>query len=207
MTKTTVVSLLAISLLATTGIGFAAFTTSSTNTYQFSAGKTGYSWSSVTFYATNSSGTWGNSIGAAVDGGVGGTPLTLSVSNLAPGDTFILYATLTNTGSVAESIVEAGPVTVNDPSSCGAFFYQDTLSAPSTSTFAIGGHTYTFPNTNALSGVLLAPGHSVTIYFAMGLLSTAGNACQGTSAYAIDSITATAPPLPGSGPAVTMSVS
>ncbi len=87
------------------------------------------------------------------------TPETLSVraTNLAPGETCAIYATLYNPGQAPESVSES--VTISSPRSCTLFDYADDL--PSSPLLTLnGGATFAFRAT-------------------VGLAASAGDACEG----------------------------
>jgi hypothetical protein len=130
MTKTMVVSLFALSLLALTGIGYAAFTSSIIMNGSGNAGTLSIVWgNSVSTAAYDES---GNAISYATCtySGAGTTTLTLSANNLGPGDYCIFRTTITNTGTIpgTMTITNWGGITGYDP--CQAAypnmcFYQD----------------------------------------------------------------------------------
>ena len=98
MTKTTIMSLFALSLLALSGIGYAAFTYSITVTGSASAGTL-----AIGFTTPANSGTSTPSgDGSCSFSGTGGST-TLTVTNMVPGDTCTAQITIQNTGTVPTS--------------------------------------------------------------------------------------------------------
>ena len=136
MTKTTVVSLFAISLLALTGVGFAAFTSS---IYVY--GTAGAGTLAVQFNNPATPGTSTPS-GAGTCGfsGTGGST-SFTASNLAPGDICTATITVYNTGSLpttSETTSLSAPVNVCNGANC--FYVSDSLGLQSwTATNGFGG--------------------------------------------------------------------
>jgi hypothetical protein len=98
MTKTTVVSLFAITLLALTGIGYAAFTSTATANINASAGTLNlyFSYGTVTTYT---------SVAGTCTAYASGGQLYVSYTNAAPGDTCSFYGTIANAGSLPATSV------------------------------------------------------------------------------------------------------
>lgn len=97
-TKTTLVSLLAISLLAFAGLGYSAFTSSINATGSATAGTLVLGFATP---ATGGTNTPTGSGGCAFSGT--GSSTTLSVTNMAPGDSCTATITVTNSGSLPSS--------------------------------------------------------------------------------------------------------
>jgi len=98
MTKTTIVSLFAISLLALTGVGFAAFTSQITVTGTASAGTL-----AIEFNVPTTPGTSTPSGDGSCSYSGTGASTTLTVTNMVPGDTCTAYITIQNVGTVPTS--------------------------------------------------------------------------------------------------------
>lgn len=124
ITKTTVVALFALSLLAFTGIGYAAFTTTTSINVTATAGTVGpLDWSAGAAAPSTSYG-----VCTVGGGGGGGAPMTITMSALAPGDSCTVTATLTNTGNIPASLSDA-LTSCNDYGSglCSYLGYTDNL--------------------------------------------------------------------------------
>jgi len=101
MTKTTVVSLFALSLLALTGIGYATFTSAVTINGTASAGNL-----NLQFYSFTN-GVSSSGYGSCDWSANTGTTVTLTVSNLAPGDSCTAYSNIYDTGSLPTTSMSA----------------------------------------------------------------------------------------------------
>jgi len=125
MTKTTVVSLFAISLLALTGIGYAAFTYSITVTGTASAGTL-----AIEFNVPANPGVSTPSGDGACSFSGTGTSTTLTVTNMVPGDTCTAQITIQNIGTVPTSTettaISGGPY-CNSPGQLNCFAVTDSL--------------------------------------------------------------------------------
>ena len=164
MTKTTVVSLFALSLLALTGVGYAAFTSSITVNGTASAGTL-----SIAFTTPANTAGYGTStpsgVGSCSFSGTGAST-TLTVSNMDPGDTCTADITVANTGSLPTSseatslsgAPEACVPTSTSPYNC--FTISDNL----------GLNSYTGASG---SGGAVASGGSFTYTVSVALPSTA----------------------------------
>lgn len=95
-TKTTIISLLAIAVLALGGIGYSAFTSSVTVTGSASAGSLSlYFYTDSSTSGANAVCTWSGSTGSGGD-----NTLTLTVTNLSPGDYCTATAYIGDTGTL-----------------------------------------------------------------------------------------------------------
>jgi hypothetical protein len=127
MTKTTVVSLFALSLLVLTGVGYAAFTSTITVTGTASAGTLALSFTTPATTGTSTP----TGAGSCYFSGTGSTT-TLTVTNLAPSDT--CYATITvyiggtlPATSLATTITGAVPPLCWGSTPANCFVVTDTL--------------------------------------------------------------------------------
>jgi len=145
ITKTMVISLFALSLLAVTGIGYAAFTSSAYITGNATAGTIGpLSWNLGATACTSSYNT-------ASFAGSSGNSLVISAGNLGPGDYCTFQVSLSNAGSLPGTLSFPGascsPITGG--AVCADFGYSDgsfpsTIGASATTgawtiTIALGG--------------------------------------------------------------------
>jgi len=102
MTKTTVVSLFALSLLALTGIGYAAFTSNITITGTASAGTLQVQFASPVTSSGSPATSTPSGVGSCYFTGLGSST-TLTVTNMDPGDSCTAYVTVANTGTLPTS--------------------------------------------------------------------------------------------------------
>jgi len=180
MTKTTIVSLFALSLLALTGVGYAAFTYPITVTGTASAGTL-----SIAFANPANTAGYGTSTpstaGACSFSGTGSST-TLTVSNMVPGDTCTADITISNTGTVPTSsettAVSGGPY-CNSIGQLNCFYITDNLGLNSETgatgsggSVGVGGSfTYTvtvgFPSLSTLQ--------STTAAFTITVTASAGS--------------------------------
>ena len=133
MTKTTVVSLFALSLLALSGIGYAAFTSTIYVSGSASAGTLILNFANPATPGTSTP----TGVGTCAFSGTGGST-TFTVSNLAPGDSCEAYITITNSGTLptsSESTSLSGLTNIcwgSEPVNC--FVVEDTLGLNSATT-------------------------------------------------------------------------
>jgi hypothetical protein len=173
MTKTTVVSLFALSLIALTGIGYATFTSTATIYGNANAGNLVLAMSNFNNGVSTPSG-YGSCDWQSY---VAGPPayVTLTVSNMAPGDSCSAWLTINNVGSLpmtSESSTFAagsGYWCTSGGYTTNCFYVTDSLSTPLESYFGQSGS----------QASTVAPGNTfspyyVTVYYASG--STTQNA-------------------------------
>jgi hypothetical protein len=97
ITKTMIVSLFALSLLALTGIGYATFTSTIYVNGTATAGTLNIAFAASPYLATGTT----SPVGAGTCSFSGtGSSTTLTVTNMAPGDTCTATITVANTGSL-----------------------------------------------------------------------------------------------------------
>ena len=167
MTKTTIVSLFALSLIALTGIGYATFTSTATINGNASAG-------TLTLAMSNFNGGTSTPSGAGSCGWssyLAGPPasVTLTVSNMAPGDSCSAWLTINNVGSLpmtSESSTFAattGFFCVNGVLTTNCFYVTDSLSTPLNSFYGQSGSQAS----TVASGGTFSP-YVVTVYYASG---------------------------------------
>jgi len=158
MTKTTVVSLFAISLLALTGVGFAAFTYSINVVGSASAGTLVIGFANPATPGTTSNG------GACSFSGTGDSTV-LTVSNLAPGDVCTATITVANTGTLptaSETTSLSAPVNVCTSPGTNCFYVYDNLGLQSwTGANGAGGAVPVSGTFGYSVSVELAPGSTV----------------------------------------------
>jgi hypothetical protein len=120
MTKTVAISLFAASLLVLGGIGYAAFTSTSTINVTANAGTFSLGWWGMGVYATTS--TYDTCTPS-----VSGSVLTVTVGNMAPGDECIITGYVTDTGTLPGTVAAGVPGPCNDGGSgmCGYVGYYD----------------------------------------------------------------------------------
>jgi len=164
--RTMWLTLVAVGVLAASGLGFAAFTATATSTITGTGGTLSMSWSNAA--TTSSAGTIYDATYVTCTAAIGGSgsQLTVAAGNLAPGDWCDVTATLTNTGSVAATV---------------------------TSTMTSSGATGCFEFAQfSISPAHLAPGGTYSYEAAIELGDHAGNSCQAESATWVTTLTASA---------------
>ena len=158
MTKTTVVSLFAISLLALTGVGFATFTSSIYVNGSASAGTLVLGFTTPATPGATSNG------GSCTFSGTGGST-TLTVSNLAPGDICTATITVANSGSLpsaSETTSLSGLTNVCTSPGTNCFYVYDNLGLQSWTGANGAGGTVPVSGSFVYSvSVQLAPGSTV----------------------------------------------
>lgn len=164
MTKTTVVSLFAISLLALTGVGFAAFTSSIYVYGSASAGTLAIEFANPATPGTSTP----TGDGSCSFSGTGGST-TLTVSNMVPGDTCTATITIYNDGTVptgSETTSITGGPYCNTPGQLDCFYVIDSL----------GLNSEVGSGTGGAIGVGGTYGYSVTVGFPGGSTNPATSA-------------------------------
>ena len=174
MTKTTVVSLFALTLLAMSGIGYAAFTYSITVTGTASAGTL-----AIEFTTPANSGTSTPSADGSCSFSGTGSSTTLTVTNMVPGDTCTASITIYNSGTVPTSSettsISGGPY-CNTPGQLNCFYVTDSL----------GLNSEVGPGSGGVIGVGGTYLYSVTVGF------PTGSTTPGTTASFTITVTASA---------------
>jgi hypothetical protein len=153
-------TILAIGVLAVSGLGFAAFTSLATVQTTSTAGTLSVGWANA---AVSGDGNTYTTCAVSFTG----ANLYFNASTMAPGDWCMVFGNLTNTGNVGASY-SIGTTTSVGFSNC---FSWDQISA-----------------TNGTVG----PGSNVAFQASVGVLSSAGNSCQGQIGTVTSTITASA---------------
>lgn len=169
-TKTTLVSLLAISLIGLTGLGYATFTATVNTSANASAG---------TLYLGTSGWTGGTTtpIGAGTcswSNSQNGSPtspatVTLTVTNMAPGDSCTASLTIDNLGSLPMTSESSsfsaggGYFCTNGGYQTNCFYAVDSLANPLNSYWGTSGSQ----SSTVAAGGVFTP-YSITVYYASG---------------------------------------
>jgi hypothetical protein len=155
MTKTTIASLFALSLLTLSGVGYATFTSSITVTGAASAGSL-----VLGFANPATSGTTANGGSCSFSGT--GASTSLTISNLAPGDICTATITVSNSGSLpssSETTALSGLTNVCTSVTYNCFYVYDNLGLQSwTNTNGAGGPIGAGGSFVYVVNVQLAPG-------------------------------------------------
>jgi hypothetical protein len=149
------VSMLVLSVLAITGLGFAAFTAQSNVTITGTGGTLSLA---ISNWSTETSASYVNCVGVS-----NSTSLAITAGPLAPGDWCEVFGNVTNTGNVPTTVLANWPHEGID--SC----FDWVVILPTHSATPPVGHG-------------LLPGASEKFQFALGLDSEAGNSCEGAVA-------------------------
>ena len=167
-TKATLVSLLAIALIAAGGIGYSAFTSTASATANATGGTIGLIWAYGSPDASNPSYATCQLTGS-------GSAITLTVAAIAPGDGGCLFdVTVQNTGNIPAALTIS-------PGNGQTFGGTD----PSTSTPCFTFNTAGLPAT-------LGPGATTsTFYLRISVAAGHSNACAGYSATTSVAVTGT----------------
>jgi hypothetical protein len=152
-------TILAIGVLAVSGLGFAAFTAQATVNATATAGTLSVVWDNAAVQGDGQ-------VYTLCSASIQGTNLWFNASALAPGDWCMVFGNLSNTGNVGAN-VELNTVTSTGFSNC---FSWDQLSS-SSGTISAGGE---FP-----------------FQATLGVLSTAGNSCEGATGTATTTLSVT----------------
>jgi len=176
MTRTTIVSLFALSLLALTGIGYAAFTYPITVTGTASAGTLSIEFTTPAYSAISTP----TGDGSCYFSGTGAST-TLTVTNMVPGDTCTAQITIYNSGTVPTSSettsISGGPY-CNTPGQLNCFYVTDSLGLSSEvgpgsgGVIGVGG-TYLYSVTVGFPSTSTIP--STTASFTITITASAGS--------------------------------
>ncbi len=188
LTRATILSLVAVSLAAIGGVGYATFT----STVNVSATATAGTLALVLSSPTAATVTAGDTITACSASLDATGRLVISASNLFPGDAGCTFSVaITNTGSLPATafVVDyanvattcSGTLFPGSGAFSACFSYSDTLGGTSTG--------FPFCSPHCPVAVSLQPGASFTYSSTIAMRSGVGNAAQGLSDSALISIT------------------